>query len=82
MGMRKVFCLILLFAVFSVCLSACTAKPKASLIKSQRRLEKYIQPQETRQGGTVDLSEGPRLRYEANFGPKVPNFDFKIENPY
>ena len=33
-------------------------------------------------GGTIDLSEGPKLRYDAKFGPQDLNFDIKIINPY
>ena len=52
------------------------------MIKSERRLGKYIQPQKEQKGGVVDLSEGPKLKYDAVFGPKTPSFDFKIVNPY
>lgn len=52
------------------------------MIKSQRRLGKYIQPIENKDGSVVDLSEGPKLKYDAHFGPKNPDFDFKIVNPY
>ena len=53
------------------------------MVKSQRRFAKYIEPpKDEAQDGVVDLSEGPKLKYEANFGPKTPDFDFKIENPY
>ena len=52
------------------------------MIKSERRLGKYIQPQNEQKSGVVDLSEGPKLKYDAVFGPKTPSFDFKIVNPY
>lgn len=78
----KKFCIfILCVTVLSVCVSACTAKPDASMVKSQRRFAKYIEPQKQNQG-VIDLSEGPKLRYDANFGPKAPEFDIKIRNPY
>ncbi len=52
------------------------------MVNAPRRLGKYIQTQEEKPGGTVDLSEGPKLKYDAYFGPKALNFDFKIEDPY
>ena len=78
--MKKI-CGLIIFALIScVFLSACDTKTNNSLIKSQRKLAKYLEPQKT--PGTVDLSEGPKLKYDAYFGPKKLNFDFKIENPY
>ncbi len=56
-------------------------EPNNSMVQSQRRLEKYFTHEKT-PAGVVDLSEGPKLKYNANFGPKDLNFDFKIENPY
>ena len=52
------------------------------MVQAKRRFAKYIEPQKTKDVGRADLSEGPRLRYDANFGPKTPNFDIKIVNPY
>lgn len=52
------------------------------MVKTQRRFAKYIEPEKNNDAGMVDLSEGPKLKYEANFGPKTPSFDFKIVNPY
>lgn len=52
------------------------------MIKSERRLGKYFQQENEQKTGVVDLSEGPKLRYDAHFGPKTPSFDFHIENPY
>lgn len=76
------------FGLLSVCilatcllLSACNYQPNNSMVKSERRLEKYFAPS-TPQAGVIDLSEGPKLKYNAKFGPKDLNFDFKIENPY
>ena len=44
---------------------------------------KYFENEENKTGGaTIELSEGPKLRYNANFGPRDLNFDFKIINPY
>lgn len=54
------------------------------MVKSERRLGKYLEPSESgnNTSGMVDLSEGPRLKYDAHFGPNNPNFDFKVVNPY
>lgn len=30
----------------------------------------------------IDLSDGPKVRYDARFGPNDVNFDFKVKNPY
>ena len=76
------------YGLFSVCilatcilLSACHFEPNNSMVQSHRRLGKYFTHENT-PAGVVDLSEGPKLKYNANFGPKDLNFDFKIENPY
>lgn len=81
----KKYCIL---AVCSICasllLSACTITPK-SPIKYQRKLEKYLNQSNAQNkptGGVVDLSEGPKLNYNAKFGPKELNFDIKIVNPY
>ena len=85
--MKKYYLLIICLIVFCVILSACSSAPN-SPIKYQRKLEKYIKPLEDIKnekqpvGGMVDLSEGPKLNYNAKFGPKELNFDIKIVNPY
>ena len=53
-----------------------------SPIKYERKLGKYFETENKSSGGMIDLSEGPKLRYNANFGPKDLNFDIKIINPY
>jgi len=80
--MKRIGSALLILSLIMVCASACTARPESSLIKSQRRFDKYIQPQTDKPNGMIDLSEGPKLKYDASFGPKNLNFDFKIENPY
>lgn len=80
--MKKICVLILFASIISICVSACTSKPKTSMIKAQRRFAQYVEPQKNSQGGVIDLSEGPKTRYEANFGPKTLDFDIKIRNPY
>ena len=62
-------------------LSACTVDNGKSTIKYQRKLEKYL-TSEDQKHGTIDLSEGPKLRYDRSFGPQELNFDIKIINPY
>jgi len=78
----KKFCLIFACLIVSaVLLSACTVDNGKSTIKYKRKLEKYL-PSEQHTPGAVDLSEGPKLRYDARFGPQELNFDIKIINPY
>ena len=78
----KKFCLIFVCLVISaVGLSACTVDNGKSTIKYKRKLEKYL-PSEQQTGGAIDLSDGPKLRYDAKFGPQDLNFDIKIINPY
>ena len=80
--MKKIGLLIVCLLVFSVLLSACNSVPN-SPIKYERKLGKYFEAEENKStGGVIDLSEGPKLRYNANFGPRDLNFDFKIVNPY
>jgi len=80
--MKNICCFILCALMVSVFVSACNTKPTTSIVKSQRRFAQYVEPQNTKPAGVIDLSEGPRLKYEAVFGPKSPEFDFKIKNPY
>ena len=79
--MKKVGLLIVCLLIFSVLLSACDSTPN-SPIKYERKLGKYFEPEKNPTGGMIDLSEGPKLRYNANFGPKDLSFDIKIVNPY
>ncbi len=80
--MKKLVSILLTATMLSICLSACTANQKTPMVNSQRRLGKYFQAEENKDGSVVDLSEGPKLDYNANFGPKTPSFEFKIINPY
>ncbi len=75
------------YCLFIVCLlvscllfSGCNVKQTKSPINYQRRLEKYLPPEKP--AGTVDLSEGPKTRYDAKFGPKDLNFDIKLDTKY
>ena len=73
------FIVCLLFS--SLLLSACTAVSKSPL-KYERRLGKYIEGEQHTGSKVIDLSEGPKLKYNASFGPRDLNFDIKIVNPY
>lgn len=79
--MKKYGLIIVCLLVSSTFLSACTSVAK-SPIKYERRLGKYLESETQKPTGVVDLSEGPKLKYNAKFGPKDLNFDFKIINPY
>ena len=79
----KKFCVVLmLFSFISVLTSSCTQQQKQPLIQSKRRFAEYVEPQQQNSGSRIDLSEGPKLHYDANFGPNSPNFDIKIVDPY
>ena len=80
--MKKYGLLIVCLLVSTILLSACDAAPN-SPIKYERKFGKYFQSEENKSaGGVIDLSEGPKLRYDAKFGPQELNFDIKIINPY
>lgn len=79
--MKKYALLFVCLLVSSLLLSACDTMPK-SPIQYERKLGKYFKEENQHVGGVVDLSEGPKLRYNAKFGPKDLNFDIKIINPY
>lgn len=82
--MKKILTLLLIFSLVSVCTSACSLKQtnKPNMIQSKRRFADYVEPQQQKNTNTIDLSEGPKLRYDANLGPKNLNFDIKIVDPY
>jgi hypothetical protein len=50
------------------------------MVQSKRKYADFIEPKKDK--NVVDLSEGPRQNYDANFGPKSLNFDIKIVDPY
>ena len=79
----KKYCAIFILSSF-ICLmsSSCTQHQKQPLIQSKRRFAEYVEPQNTNNGTHIDLSEGPKLHYDANFGPKAPSFEIKIIDPY
>ncbi len=78
----SVFFLVLAFIV--VCTTACTnsSNKKPNMIQSKRRFENYVNPQSQKDPHVIDMSEGPKLNYDAKFGPKAPEFDVKIVDPY
>ena len=78
--MKKFWTLFLAVVFFSTFTTACTDRPKQNLIQSKRRFAEYVEPQSD--SGRIDLSEGPKLNYDANLGPKNLNFDIKIVDPY
>ena len=85
--MKKICTLSLCAFLSSLLLCACDISQSSSILKPERRFAKYLPGASTtstqdKSSGVVDLSEGPKLKYDANFGPKNPEFDFKIVNPY
>lgn len=82
--MKNVVIFFMIFSFIITCTTACTnqGKPKQNMIQSKRRFADYIEPQAQKNPNAIDLSEGPKLQYNAKFGPKNPEFDIKIEDPY
>ena len=73
----------LVFAVLF--LTACKVKKNTQqTINYQRKFSQYMPSEEPKKSavGIIDLSEGPKTRYDANFGPNDVNFDIKIVTPY
>ena len=83
-SMKKFIALIFLFVLIISVTTACShkVKQKANLIQSKRRFAEYMEPSSTAKPNTIDLSEGPKLNYDANLGPRSLNFDIKIIDPY
>jgi len=82
--MKKIFTLLLVFS-FIFCTTACSSQKmgkSSNIIQSKRRFADYVEPQQKKDPNTIDLSEGPKLKYDANLGPKNLNFDIKIVDPY
>ena len=76
-NMKRIVFLLVCIILCSIFVCACSVKPQKSTINYQRRQTETPHPTQT-----IDLSEGPRLKYDANLGPQDVNFDFKIKNPY
>ena len=81
--MKKALIFLLMLTFVSVCTTACTGnKQKPNLIQSKRRFAEYVEPQAQKDPNTIDLSDGPKLKYDAKLGPKNLDFDIKIIDPY
>ena len=81
--MKKYGLFVVCLLLCSLVLSGCRPVKKQQTINYRRKLEKYmVQDSSQNAGATIDLSEGPKLKYNANFGPNDVNFDIKIVNPY
>lgn len=79
--MKNYLLLVACLLLSTLLLTACNTGPDET-IKYERKLGKYFESDNKPQGGMIDLSEGPKLNYDASLGPRDLNFDFKIENPY
>ena len=82
--MKKFLTLLMLLIFVSVFTTACNdqPKPKQNMIQAKRRFADYVEPQQQKDPNTVDLSEGPRLKYDKRIGPQNLDFDIKIIDPY
>lgn len=82
--MKKFVALFLLLAFTCVLTTACNQKQssKPNMIQSKRRFADYLESQDAKDPSRVDLSEGPKLKYDAKLGPKNIEFDVKIVDPY
>lgn len=80
--MKKQIFFVACLMLSSLLLCACNSAPN-STIKYERKFGKYFHNEKQPAiENSVDLSEGPRLKYNADFGPRDLNFDIKIINPY
>ena len=82
--MKKLIIFFIMLAFISTCTTACTkqGQPKPNMIQSKRRFAQYVEPTSQKNPNAIDLSEGPKLQYDANLGPKNLEFDIKIIDPY
>ncbi len=82
--MKKFCALIILMLICTFFFSSgCYIKPKASMVQATRRFAQYTEQSEQKpSNGMIDLSEGPKTNYNADFGPQKLNFDIKIVDPY
>lgn len=78
----SVFCLMLIF--ISACTTACTTSKskKPNMVQSKRRFANYMEGSQVKTSGAIDLSEGPKLKYDKKLGPQNLEFDIKIVDPY
>ena len=63
-----VFCLMLMFVCAFT--TACTPKQshKPNMIQSKRRFANYMEGLDVKDSRSIDLSEGPKLKYDRNLG--------------
>ena len=82
--MKKFFAFFLMVIFISTFTTACTQKKskKPNMIQSKRRFADYMEGSQIKDPRAIDLSEGPKLKYDAKLGPQNPEFDFKIVDPY
>lgn len=92
--MKKQYLMVICLVICSILLTGCQSKTikkkqtKKLTIDYQRRLKAYLPQEETSTSKnniirkTIDLSEGPKLKYDANLGPQDVNFDFKLKTKY
>lgn len=83
--MKKTIIFLIMLSFVCVCSTACVVgngKPKPNMIQSKRRFADYVSQQQQKDPNSIDLSEGPKLKYDARFGPQNLDFDIKIIDPY
>ena len=82
--MKKYYAFTIILSVLLSCTTGCSdvKRPKQNLIQSKRRFAEFVESKEQKDPNTIDLSEGPKLRYDAHLGPQNLNFDIKIVDPY
>ena len=81
--MKKICALLVFVFLLTMITSACHVKrTDNSMVKAERRFAKYVESPTQPRNQYIDLSEGPKLKYDANLGPSNINFDFKIVDPY
>ncbi len=85
----KKACIVLLclgIVMAGILFTGCSAKKNSQTINYQRRLQKYLPANTTSTNKTsnitIDLSEGPKTKYDAKLGPRDLDFDINIRNPY
>ena len=81
--MKKLFLVIILLSA-CILFSGCQKKQERPTLDYKRKLSKYLPEfkKEYNKSGMIDLSEGPKLRYDSHLGPKDLNFDIKINMKY
>ena len=80
--MKKLFIILVVIIIPTLFCACSIGTDTNSTIKYKRKFEAYIQSGKEKTSNVIDLSEGPKLKYDAKLGPNDLNFDFKIVNPY